>query len=81
MRVMKSAGEVAVGDWLWWGGETARQVSNIRFGPPKGDETERQVRIWFTDSYTSERGDEGQTVYLATEEEIAAYPKVAPRET
>lgn len=55
-----SAGEVAVGNQVLYGGEP-RTVLDVRFLPPREDEWERQMKIHL-DGDVVLRGDEGQTV-------------------
>jgi hypothetical protein len=74
-RPSKAAGQVKPGDWLWYptddGKRCARHVVRTRIGGHRHDPVDRDMVVWFDDSYIPGVGDENQTVYLATETEIA----------
>jgi len=45
-----------------------RTVRERQYGYPREGETERRIKIWFTDGYQVS-GDEGQTIYVVSEGE------------
>ena len=72
-REWTTAGEVPIGSWLWIeddrGHKTPRRLARRILGECDG--SDRKMTLWFDDSYTGIHGDTGQTVYLATDAEIA----------
>lgn len=75
-RTPISAGAAEIGTKLWYPTKTGyavRTVARRRFDPPKDGEIDRQLTFWFVeDPYMGQPGDENETVYLATEADVAA---------